>query len=118
MVTWKNMNFWRAEQQKPRRHRVTHASRFNPEGDIERALESIAGTDWGATAQDRARWNELCADFVARYDVPWATGKQTSIADNLHPHSAHHTGRDPAWPTTRRHAIATNSRNHRGAADE
>ena len=45
MVTWKNMHFWRV--QLPRRQRVTHASRFNPEADVERAIEAVAGTNWG-----------------------------------------------------------------------
>ena len=48
MVEWKTLSFWRAEQQKPRKQRVTHVGHFNPEGDVERAFGSIAGTQWGA----------------------------------------------------------------------
>ncbi|CAE7701714.1 SCT1 [Symbiodinium necroappetens] len=89
MVAWKNLAFWRGEQQKPRSQRVSHAARFNPEGDVERALEAIAGTNWMGVAQDRHRWGELASTFVARFDVPWATGRQTSIRDNLTPNSKH-----------------------------
>ena len=86
MVGWKNMQFWRAQQKLPHKHRVTHASRFNPEADVERAIEAVAGTNWGAVAQDRPRWQQLAAAFVEKFDVPWATGKQLSLQDNLSPH--------------------------------
>ncbi|CAE7690154.1 pol [Symbiodinium sp. CCMP2592] len=92
MVQWKNLAFWRKEQRKPRSSRVNHAARFNPEADVERALESMGGTRWGEAAQDRAHWQSLSTTFVERYDVPWATGKQTSIQDNLTPNS-HRGGR-------------------------
>ena len=96
MVTWKNMNFWRAEQRKPRKHRVTHASRFNPEGDVERALESIA-----PSTLERALRRLRCPVWCAV-----ATGKQASIVDNLHPRSARRTGGgpSPATDTTTRHS--------------
>ena len=86
MVSWKNMQFWRAQQQLPRKHRVTHASRFKPEADVERAIEAVAGTHWGEVAQDRPRWQQLAAAFVDKYDVNWATGKQPSLQNNLSPH--------------------------------
>ena len=60
MVTWKDMQFWRAQQQLPRKQRVTHASRFNPEADVEKA---VAGTHWGDIAQDRHKWQELSLVF-------------------------------------------------------
>ncbi|CAE7690139.1 unnamed protein product [Symbiodinium sp. CCMP2592] len=85
MLQWKNLEFWRKEQRKPRNSRVNHAARFNPEADVERALESVGGTNWGETAQDRVLWHQLSQSFVDRFDVPWATGKQTSIHDNLTP---------------------------------
>ena len=85
MLKWKNLHFWRGEQQKPARQRVRHAGRFNPGGDIERALESIAGTEWAAVAQDRQKWQQLQQTFVDRFDVPWASGRQQSLHDNLHP---------------------------------
>ena len=87
MVTRKNMQFWRAQQQLPRKQRVTHASRFNPEADVERAIEAIAGTHWGDAAQDRRRRQELSLTFLERFDVPWATGKQLALTDNLLPRS-------------------------------
>ncbi|CAE7787885.1 Clec16a [Symbiodinium sp. CCMP2592] len=77
MIRWKDLRFWRAEQRKPPRDRVNHAARFNPEKDVERALESIGGTNWGDLATDRTRWQLLTASFVDKFDVPWATGKQT-----------------------------------------
>ena len=86
MVTWKNMQFWRAQQQLPRKQRVTHASRFNPEADVERAIEAVAGTHWGDVAQDRQKWQELSLVFLEKFDVPWPTGKQLTLQDNLLPH--------------------------------
>ena len=85
MIRWKDLRFWRAEQQKPARTRVRHAGRFNPGGDVERAIEAIAGTSWGEVAQQRQVWQALQQRFVERLDVPWATGRQGSIHDNLHP---------------------------------
>ncbi|CAE7943307.1 unnamed protein product [Symbiodinium necroappetens] len=87
MLHWKDLRFWRAEQRKPARTRVRHAGRFNPGGDIERALETIAGTSWGEVAQQRNTWQALQQQFVERFDVPWATGRQGSIQDNLHPNT-------------------------------
>ncbi|CAE7364098.1 pol [Symbiodinium sp. CCMP2592] len=87
MMRWKDLRFWRAEQRKPPKDRVSHAARFNPEGDVERALESIGGTHWSSIATDRTQWQLLTASFIDRFDVPWATGKQNSIHDNLVPHT-------------------------------
>ena len=79
IVTWKNMQFWRAQQQLPCKQRVTHASRFNPEANVERAIEAVAGTHCGAFAQDRQKWQELSLVFLEKFDVPWATGKQLTL---------------------------------------
>ena len=87
MIHWKDLRFWRAEQQKPARSRVRHAGRFNPAGDVERAIEAIAGTSWGELAQQRQTWQSLQQRFVEHFDVPWATGRQVSIHDNLHPNT-------------------------------
>ena len=87
MLHWKDLRFWRAEQRKPARTRVRHAGRFNPGGDIERTLEAVAGTSWGEVAQERHTWQALQQQFVDRFDVPWATGRQGSIQDNLHPNT-------------------------------
>ena len=87
MIQWKDLRFWRAEQQKPSSVRVRHAGRFNPAGDVERAIEAVAGTAWGEVAQHRQTWQALQQQFVERFDVPWATGRQGSIQDNLHPNT-------------------------------
>ena len=73
------MQFWRAQQQLPCKQRVTHASRFNPEANVERAIEAVAGTHCGAFAQDRQKWQELSLVFLEKFDVPWATGKQLTL---------------------------------------
>ena len=54
---------------------------------MERAIEAIAGTHWGDAAQDRRRRQELSLTFLERFDVPWATGKQLALTDNLLPRS-------------------------------
>ena len=74
-----------AEQ--PCKQRVTHVGHLSPEADVERAIESIAGTQWGEVVQDHRKWQELAGAFLAKFDIPWATGKQQSIQDNLLPNN-------------------------------
>ncbi|CAE7546588.1 unnamed protein product, partial [Symbiodinium necroappetens] len=90
MLEWKNLRYWRIQQQLPPRQRVKHAGRFNPGGDIERALESIAGTRWGEVAQDRGRWQALqqALSTVLTYHGPAAASTHyktyTPTRNNTH----------------------------------
>ena len=70
MVAWKNLAFWRAEQQKPRKTRVTHAGHFNPEGMWKGLSKQGGNLDASSTGHGAL-----------------ATGKQLNIRDNLIPHS-------------------------------
>ncbi|CAE7414124.1 unnamed protein product [Symbiodinium sp. CCMP2456] len=91
ILRWRSLAWWNAHR--PPHGNVTHASRFNAFMDIDRQVTSIAGENWHLVAMNREQWAYLSKRWVEKYDVPWATGKQTSI-ENLTPHSraapAHH----------------------------
>ena len=86
MLCWKDLKWWEAEKQKPRRERHTHV-KYNAMADPERQLVTFAGVDWKHAAADLTVWNGMRGNFVARFDVPWATGRQGSIG-NLTPNTA------------------------------
>ena len=77
ILIWRNMNWWR--QQQNLRGGARHARRFCPALDVERHID-----DWVAAAQDRSHWKSLEFLFVQAHDPPWASGKQPSLA-NLAP---------------------------------
>ncbi|CAE7590509.1 unnamed protein product, partial [Symbiodinium necroappetens] len=78
MLLWRNLQWWEAEKNKPKRQRATRAHRYNAFVDPERQLVHIATLEWMQVAQDRQRWATLAAAFVQQYDVPWATGHRRS----------------------------------------
>ena len=81
MLGWRNQEWWRAEQGKPRGLR--HPHRFNAMLETEKLIEKTV-MQWREAAQDRAKWKELEPTFVRKYDPPWSSGKQTSLS-NLAP---------------------------------
>ena len=85
MLAWKDLAWWELEKSKPRRERHTHV-KFNPLADPERQVVAVAGLGWKERAGDFQSWGALGGQFVERFDVPWATGKQGSLA-NLTPNS-------------------------------
>ncbi|CAE6934771.1 unnamed protein product [Symbiodinium sp. CCMP2592] len=82
ILQWHSLQWW--QEQKDRGRQLQHASRFNAYMDIDRQLSDTIGKNWFAIAQDRETWGEWEAAFIAKYDVPWSSGKQNSIA-NLAP---------------------------------
>ena len=94
-LQWRNLQWWRAEQAKPRGAR--HASRYNPFLDVERYIVHTAGLRWQETAQHRPTWGHMQDSFIQAHDVPWSSGKQPSI-QNLH-----QTGPSPKQHTLRIH---------------
>ena len=82
ILIWRNMNWWR--QQQNLRGGARHARRFCPALDVERHITNVAGDDWVTAAQDRSHWKSLEFLFVQSHDPPWASGKQPSLA-NLAP---------------------------------
>ena len=79
MLSWKNLQWW-----KPRSHRHTHAGQFNPMVDPQRQLTKIAGD--AEVARDFKVWRTLGGEFILQFDVPWSTGKQSSL-ENLVPNT-------------------------------
>ena len=79
---WRSLAWW--ENQQAAGVRIKHASRFNAFMDIDRQLSDTAGKAWAELAQDRIAWSSLENAFVSKYDVPWSSGKQSSLT-NLSP---------------------------------
>eukprot|EP00439_Symbiodinium_sp_Y106_P068616 s3102_g11.t1 len=83
VLSWKNLHWWKQQQQIPRSWGgARHAHRYNVNVDPERQISAVGGLRWIERAQDRAHWQQLATTFVEQFDVPWATGKQTSL-DNI-----------------------------------
>ena len=101
VAAWKNIEWWRVEQNK--RGGIRHAKRFSPNLDPERQIVSIAGEQWLQQAQDRGKWKALTAVFVERFDAPWTSGKQGAVK-NLAP--ARRGGKPTAPTPTRPLALA------------
>ena len=85
MLRWKDLQWWEQEKQKPRKQRHTHV-KYNALADPERQVVAAAGVGWKQTALDLPTWGRLGEQFVAMFDVPWASGKQSSIT-NLTPNN-------------------------------
>ena len=81
LMQWRNLAWWKKEQQNPKGLR--HPHRYNAMLETERMLDAIAHP-WHITAQNRNRWATLEEAFVKKFDVAWATGRQTSL-ENLAP---------------------------------
>ena len=86
---WKNLQWWAEEQRKPRSERQRPGGRFNPLVDPERQIAKVAGEAWQGVAQNRQVWSALGREFLAKFDVEWSSGKQSSL-QNLSPN--HRTG--------------------------
>ncbi|OLP85852.1 hypothetical protein AK812_SmicGene33107 [Symbiodinium microadriaticum] len=82
---WRSLAWW--EEQKAAGVRIKHATRFNAFMDIDRQLSDTAGKAWADLARDRIAWASLESSFIAKYDVPWSSGKQDSLT-NLAPNSS------------------------------
>ena len=85
MLRWKDLEWWEAEKLKPRRERHTHV-KYNALADPERQVVAVAGVAWKQAATNLQEWGRLGERFVSMFDVPWASGKQSSIA-NLTPNN-------------------------------
>ena len=79
---WRSLAWW--EDQKQAGVPIKHASRFNAFMDIDRQLSHTAGKAWAELAHDRSAWANLEDTFISKYDVPWSSGKQSSLT-NLAP---------------------------------
>ena len=67
-----------AQQSQP--NGMRHPKRFNAMLSAEKLLNKVAGP-WRETAQRRIEWKRLEEAFVKRFDVQWASGKQSSLAN-------------------------------------
>ena len=72
-------------REKPRKQRHTHV-KYNALADPERQVVPVAGVGWKQTALDLPAWGRLGEQFVSMFDVPWTSGKQSSIT-NLTPNN-------------------------------
>ncbi|CAE7778272.1 unnamed protein product [Symbiodinium sp. CCMP2456] len=95
LLRWRCLAWWNANR--PPHGNISHAGRFNAYMDIDRQITSVAGENWHEIAMDRGQWSGLLQTWLDKYDVPWASGRQTSIM-NLAPHrstSPENRGEDP-----------------------
>ncbi|CAE7328182.1 pol [Symbiodinium sp. CCMP2456] len=83
LLRWRCLAWWNARR--PPWGNITHARRFNAYMDTDRQVTSVAGENWHQVAMDRNQWSSLLQTWIDKYDVPWASGRQTSIT-NLTPH--------------------------------
>ncbi|CAE7696392.1 unnamed protein product, partial [Symbiodinium necroappetens] len=81
ILSWRNLEWWRAEQQLPDRVRAKHPHQYNTQLDDERKVAKVAGDDWQQVAQHRERWAAKTDEFVLKFDVEWATGKQAQLGN-------------------------------------
>ena len=81
ILSWRNLEWWRAEQQLPDRVRAKHPHQYNTQLDDERKVAKVAGEGWQQVAQQRERWAAMTDDFVHKCDVEWATGKQAQLGN-------------------------------------
>ena len=86
---WRSLAWW--EDQKNAGNPIKHASRFNAFMDIDRQLSDTAGKAWAELAHDRSAWANLEGTCVSKYDVPWSSGKQSSLT-NLAPNPSQSGG--------------------------
>ena len=84
ILLWRDLAFWRKEQQKHHTQGARHAARFCSQLDTERQITAIAGENWPQVALDRQAWGQLEQQFVDRYDPPWSSNQQPQIT-NLAP---------------------------------
>ena len=84
-MRWKDLQWWEHEKQKPRKQRHTHV-KYNALADPERQVVAVVGVGWKQTALDLTAWGRLGEQFVSMFDVPWTSGKQSSIT-NLTPNT-------------------------------
>ena len=80
LLGWRDIRWW--EEQQADLRGLRHPKRFNAMLSTERLLNQIA-KPWQQVAQRRVEWAHLEEAFK-RFDVPWASGKQTSL-ENLAP---------------------------------
>ncbi|CAE7933671.1 TOP3B [Symbiodinium necroappetens] len=71
MLSWKDLEWWELEKQKPRAQRHTHV-KYNALADPERQVVAVAGTAWKQLAADFQTWGRLGEQFVSKFDDPWA----------------------------------------------
>ena len=81
IVSWRNLEWWRAEQQLPDRVRAKHPHQYNTQLDDERKVAKIAGDGWQQVAQHRERWAAKTEEFILQFDVEWTTGKQAKLGN-------------------------------------
>ena len=81
LIQWRNLAWWKQEQRS--NNGMRHPHRYNAMLETERLLDTIAHP-WQSTAQNRSKWASLEQGFIRRFDVAWATGRQTSL-ENLAP---------------------------------
>ena len=82
--SYRNREWWLSQQRLKNgiRHKgfrgekgVFYAKLMN----FERDMDAVAKGPWRVAAQNRTEWKQLCLQWVKVMDVPWTSGRQTSL---------------------------------------
>ena len=78
LINFRDLAWWRKEQASP--FGVKHAGRHYARLTIlEEQMNQVCKGPWRHTARDRAAWSGLRDQWVAKFDIPWASGRQAAL---------------------------------------
>ena len=78
LLKWRDMEWWREEQQWPPPYGKRHPTRFFAD-NFERRLSEVYGVRWMSLTEDRNAWRQGLSSWLSRWDVPWCRGRQTEL---------------------------------------
>ncbi|CAE7611309.1 unnamed protein product [Symbiodinium sp. CCMP2456] len=78
-LRWRNQAWWQEQQSLHASGLgLKHPRSFYP-SNMERQIAAVAGNDWPRIAQDRNKWKESLVEYLRKWDVKWARGRQLSL---------------------------------------
>ena len=77
--SFRDKQWWDTEKLKPPGQGVRHVRHFARLMQMEGKLNLVAGGPWRMLARDRRAWAGKEEEWVAREDLPWASGRQASL---------------------------------------
>ena len=78
MLKWRDMEWWREEQQWPPPYGKRHPGRFYAD-NFERRLSQVFGVRWMQMTIDRDAWRQGLRLWLRKWDVPWCKGRQLEL---------------------------------------
>ena len=78
MLKWRDMEWWREEQEWPPPFGKRHPTRFYAD-NFERRLSQVFGVKWMQMTTDRNGWRQGLKQWLREWDVPWCRGRQLEL---------------------------------------